>query len=191
MPQPIIQGEGSGLLSVLFGVPKALAKQEEEWARAELYKAQAEALRNEPPGGTLTLGQAMRGQQDAMDDILNATEETGLEQAWGPFGVFSAPLYDVQDDGSYEVDQDAFDAVMGVNGEQKLSQLQQLASEISFAMQKQGQPMGYSMNWRNLLSSSQNEDGTLNFDTAMQQLLKDAAQLGINTTNRELSRFGL
>jgi hypothetical protein len=190
MPAPIVQGEGSSILSVLFGVPNALAKQEEEWARAELYKAQAEALRNEPPGGSLTLGQAMKGQQNAMDDILNATEEAGLEDPyWG--GVLHDPLYDVQDDGSYEVDQDAFDAVMGVNGEQKLSQLQQLASEISFAMQKQGQPMGYSMNWRNLLSSSQNEDGTLNFDTAMQQLLKDAAQLGINTTNRELSRFGL
>ena len=189
MPQPIIQGEGSGLLSVLFGVPEALAKQEEEWARAELYKAQAEALRNEPPGGSLTLGQAMKGQQNAMDDILNATEEAGLVDPMTLW--FDDPIYDQQDDESYKVDQDAFDAVFGLNGEQKLSQLQQLASEISFAMQKQGQPMGYSMNWRNLLGSSQNEDGTFNFDTAMQQLLRAAAQVGVNTTNRELSRFGL
>jgi hypothetical protein len=175
---------------VLFGVPNALARQEEEWARAELYKAQAEALRNEPPGGSLTLGQTMKGQQGAMDDILNATEEAGLEDPY-LWGAFNDPVYDEQEDKSFEVDQDAFDAVFGLNGEQKLSQLQQLASEISFAMQKQGQPMGYAMNWRNLMGSSQNEDGTFNFDTAMQQLLKAAAQVGINTTNQELSRFGL
>ncbi len=188
MPVPIVQGEGSSILSVLFGVPKALAKQEEEWARSELYRAQAEALRNEPPGGSLTLGQTMKGQQGAMDDILNATEEAGLEDsAW----YWDDPVYDEQEDKSFEVDQDAFDAVFGLNGEQKLSQLQQLASEISFAMQKQGQPMGYAMNWRNLMGSSQNEDGTFNFDTAMQQLLKAAAQVGVNTTNQELSRFGL
>ena len=65
---------------------EALAEQEEEWARAELYKAQAEALRNEPPGGSLTLGQAMKGQQSAMDDILNATEEAGLEDPM-KFGI--------------------------------------------------------------------------------------------------------
>ncbi len=41
------------------------------------------------------------------------------------------------------------------------------------------------------MGSSQNEDGTFNFDTAMQQLLKAAAQVGVNTTNQELSRFGL
>ncbi len=188
MPAPIVQGEGSSILSVLFGVPKALAKQEEEWARSELYRAQAEALRNEPPGGSLTLGQTMKGQQGAMDDILNATEEAGLEDSsW----YWDDPVYDEQEDKSFEVDQDAFDAVFGLNGEQKLSQLQQLASEISFAMQKQGQPMGYAMNWRNLMGSSQNEDGTFNFDTAMQQLLKAAAQVGVNTTNQELSRFGL
>ena len=189
MPAPIVQGEGSSILSVLFGVPNALAKQEEEWARSELYRAQAEALRNEPPGGSLTLGQTMKGQQGAMDDILNATEEAGLEDPY--WGFFNDPVYDVQEDESYKVDQDAFDAVFGLNGDQKLSQQQQLASEISFAMQKQGQPMGYSMNWRNLMGSSQNEDGTFNFDTAMQQLLKAAAQVGVNTTNQELSRFGL
>mgnify|MGYP000494396471 CR=1 FL=1 len=189
MPAPIVQGEGSSILSVLFGVPKALAKQEEEWARSELYRAQAEALRNEPPGGSLTLGQTMKGQQGAMDDILNATEEAGLEDPMKFW--FDDPVYDEQEDKSFEVDQDAFDAVFGLNGEQKLSQLQQLASEISFAMQKQGQPMGYAMNWRNLMGSSQNEDGTFNFDTAMQQLLKAAAQVGVNTTNQELSRFGL
>jgi hypothetical protein len=188
MPAPIVQGEGSSILSVLFGVPNALAKQEEEWARSELYRAQAEALRNEPPGGSLTLGQTMKGQQSAMDDILNATEEAGLEDSeW----YWDDPVYDKQEDESYKVDQDAFDAVFGLNGDQKLSQLQQLASEISFAMQKQGQPMGYSMNWRNLMGSSQNDDGTFNFDTAMQQLLKAAAQVGVNTTNQELSRFGL
>ena len=189
MPAPIVQGEGSSILSVLFSVPKALAKQEEEWARSELYRAQAEALRNEPPGGSLTLGQTMKGQQGAMDDILNATEEAGLEDPMKFW--FDDPVYDEQEDKSFEVDQDAFDAVFGLNGEQKLSQLQQLASEISFAMQKQGQPMGYAMNWRNLMGSSQNEDGTFNFDTAMQQLLKAAAQVGVNTTNQELSRFGL
>ena len=47
MPAPIVQNQDSSILSVLFGVPQALADQTKEAAMADYYRAQAAKLRGE------------------------------------------------------------------------------------------------------------------------------------------------